>query len=185
MGMVNRASSAAAAPDPVTQVAAYLASLHAALGSRDPFEVLRATPSELRRAVEGLAPESLNTPESPGKWSIRDVIQHLADSELVGGFRFRMILAHDRPTLPGYDQDRWANRLHYAETEIETAIEDFARLRDANLRLLERASEAERERVGLHTERGEESIAQMIPTYAGHDIVHLRQVDRIRRTVCG
>ena len=170
-------------PDPVTQVDAYLASLRDALGSRDPFEVLREMPSELRHAIDGLSTESINTPERPGKWSIRDVIQHLADSELVGGYRFRMILAHDRPTLAGYDQDLWASRLRYAETDVHTALEDFARLRQANLRILERTSPADRERVGIHSERGEESIAQLIPTYAGHDIVHLRQITRIRRAV--
>ena len=170
-------------PDPVTQVDAYLASLRAALGSRDPFDVLRTTPSELRVAIDGLSPESLNTPEAAGKWSVRDVVQHLADSELVGGYRFRMILAHDRPTLSGYDQDLWASRLRYAEVDVRTALEDFTRLRQSNLRLLERTSPAERERVGIHTERGEESIAQLIPTYAGHDIVHLRQIARILRAV--
>ena len=170
-------------PDPVTQVDAYLASLRAALGSRDPFDVLRTTPSELRRAIEGLSPESLNTPEAPGKWAIRDVVQHLADSELVGGYRFRMILAHDRPTLTGYDQDLWASRLRYTEADVQIALDDFTGLRQANLRLLERASPTERKRVGIHTERGEESIAQLIPTYAGHDIVHLRQIARIRRAV--
>ncbi len=102
-------------PDPVTDVDAYLASLRDALGSRDPLVVLREMPSELRHAIDGLSTESLTTPERTGKWSIRDVIQHLADSELVGGYRFRMILAHDRPTLAGYDQDLWAKRLGYAE----------------------------------------------------------------------
>ena len=170
-------------PDPVTDVDAYLASLRDALGSRDPLVVLREMPSELRHAIDGLSTESLTTPERTGKWSIRDVIQHLADSELVGGYRFRMILAHDRPTLAGYDQDLWAKRLGYAEADVHTALEDFARLRQANLRLFERASSADRERVGIHTERGEESIAQLIPTYAGHDIVHLRQIARIRRGV--
>jgi hypothetical protein len=172
-------------PDPVTQVDAYLASLHDALGSRDPFEVLRTMPSELKRAIDGLSTESINTPEGPGKWSIRDVVQHLADSELVGGYRFRMILAHDRPTLIGYDQDLWASRLRYSEADVRTALEDFTRLRQANVRLFERASPAERERVGIHAERGEESIAQLIPTYAGHDIVHLRQIARIGRAVAG
>jgi hypothetical protein len=137
----------------------------------------------LHHAIDGLSPESLNTPERPGKWAIRDVVQHLADSELVGGYRFRMILAQDRPTLTGYDQDLWASRLRYAEVDAHTALEDFARLRQANLRLLERASPTERKRIGIHTERGEESIAQLIPTYAGHDIVHLRQIARIRRAV--
>ena len=61
-------------------------------------------------------------PERPGKWSVRQVVQHLADSDLVGAFRFRMVLAHDAPELPGYDQDVWAQRLGYQESEVSSAL---------------------------------------------------------------
>jgi uncharacterized damage-inducible protein DinB len=171
------------APAPSEEVKVYIAGLRSALGSRDPFEVLRETPGELRRAIEGLGSAALSTPEAPGKWSIRQVLQHLADAELVGGFRYRMVLAHDRPLLAGYDQDLWADRLRYNEADVEAALEDFARLRRANLRLLERTSPQERERVGLHAERGEESIADLLTNFAGHDLVHRRQIARIRQAV--
>jgi hypothetical protein len=170
-------------PVPSEAVRVYVAGLRAALGSRDPFEVLRETPGALRRAIEGLGAAALSTPEAPGKWSIRQVLQHLADAELVGGFRYRMILAHDRPVLAGYDQDLWADRLRYSEADVEEALEDFARLRRGNLRLLARTSPQERERVGLHAERGEESVAQLLTNFAGHDLVHLRQIARIRQAV--
>jgi hypothetical protein len=172
-----------AAPADPAQAAAYIESLFAALGSRDPFEVLRDTPGSLRGAVTGLSAEQLRAPERPGKWSIRQVVLHLADSELVGGFRFRMVLAHDRPSLPGYDQDLWAERLGYQEADLAAALDDFAALRRANLRLLEKASPADRERAAVHAERGEESIAKMIRMYAGHDRVHLQQIDRIRQAI--
>ncbi len=172
-----------AAAGAVADAKAYTAALFGALGSRDPFEVLRATPAALRRGVTGLPAAALPMPERPGKWSMLQVVQHLADSELVGGFRYRMILAHDRPPLPGYDQDLWADRLRYAESELESALEQFAVLRGANLRLLERTSPAERERVGVHAERGDESIAHLIRMYAGHDLVHLRQLARVRSAV--
>jgi len=92
----------------VEQARAYVASLDAALGARDPMTVLGETPAALRRVVAGLSAEQQGAPERPGKWSVRQVVQHLADSELVGGFRFRMVLAHDRPSVPGFDQDLWA-----------------------------------------------------------------------------
>lgn len=163
--------------------AQYIARLLAALGDRDPFAVMAQTASALRAATAGLDPAALNTPEGPGLWSMRQVIQHLGDSELVGAFRLRMVLAHERPTLAAYDQERWAERLHYEQTDVEEALADFERLRNSNLRLLEQTSEAERQRVGLHSERGEESIEQMIVNYAGHDLVHLHQVARIREVI--
>jgi hypothetical protein len=175
--LVQPASSAA------DQVRAYVATLFAALGSREPIEVLREMPAALRQASGGLSPQQLSAPERAGKWSVRQVVQHLADSELVVGFRYRMILSHDRPELPGYDQDLWAERLHYQESDLETAIGDFTTLRRANLRLLERATPADRQRVMHHGERGDESLDHMIRMVAGHDLVHLRQIARIRTAI--
>jgi len=170
-------------PDPVTQPAAYVASLSEALGSRDPLEVLAETPRNLRTAVAGLTREQDGIPERPGKWSVREVVQHLADSDLIGAFRMRMVLAHDAPELPGYDQDLWARRLGYSESDVPTALQEFSNLRDSLLRLLRRAAPQDWRRVMRHAERGEEPLEEMVRLYAGHDIVHLRQIARIRRVI--
>jgi hypothetical protein len=175
---MSDATAAQAAPGPFQ---AYVAMLFAALGSRNPLEVMRGTPIALRHAVSGLSAAQLSRVEAPGKWSVRHVVQHLADAELVGGFRFRMILAHDGPELPGYDQDAWATGLHYADSDAEAALADFATLRAANLRVLARATPADLERYMVHSERGKESLGYMIRMYAGHDLVHLRQIARIRQ----
>lgn len=114
---------------------------------------------------------------------MRHVLQHLADSELVWGYRLRMVLAHDRPQITGYDQDLWAARLEYDDADPDQALKDFAALREANLRLLARASADDLKRVGVHAERGEESVAHMIRLYAGHDLLHLAQLARIRHAV--
>ena len=165
------------------QARAYVASILKALGSRDAMEVLAETPAALRRAVAGLSPSQDGAPERAGKWSVRHVVQHLADSELVGAFRFRMILAHDAPELPGYDQDLWAARLRYEDSDVATALGDFTTLRQANLRLFRRATPADLARVMHHAERGDESLGQTIPMYAGHDLVHLAQIRRIRTAI--
>ena len=165
------------------QAKEYVASILKALGSRDAMEVLAETPATLRRAVSGLTASEDGAPERAGKWSVRQVVQHLADSELVGAFRFRMILAHDAPELPGYDQDLWAARLHYEESDLATALGDFETLRQANLRLFRSATPADLARVMRHAARGDESIAQTIPLYAGHDLVHLAQIRRIRAAI--
>ena len=170
-------------PDPVAQVDAYVASLFEALGSRDALETLAATPRALAEAVAGLTSKQEGTPEAPGKWSVRQVVQHLADSELVTGFRYRMVLAHEAPLLPGYDQDLWATRLHYDRTTAEENLGRFTALRRANIHLFAGATEEERQRVGLHGERGEESVDRLCRLVAGHDRAHLRQLTRIRAAV--
>jgi len=170
-------------PDAVAQADAYVAAILAALGSRDAMELLAETPTVLRAAVAGLTPEQDGTPERPGKWSVRQVVQHLADSDVVGAFRFRMVLAHDAPELPGYDQDLFAERLRYQDTDLATALDDFEFLRGLNLRLLRRATPEDMKRVMRHAERGDEPLAHMIKLYAGHDVVHLRQIARIRQAI--
>ena len=174
----NNAANAAA------EVQAYVASILQALGSRDPMEALTETPDALRQAVAGLTPQQDGTPERPGKWSVRQVVQHLADSELVGGFRFRMVIAHESPELPAYDQDLWAERLGYQDSDLATALDEFAMLRRANLRLLRRATPEDLERCVMHhAERGDEPLGHMIRLYAGHDQVHLAQIRRIRQAI--
>jgi uncharacterized damage-inducible protein DinB len=162
---------------------AYVAAILELLGTSDPLDVLRQTEDGLQGILEGLSAQEITQPEAAGKWSIRHVMQHLADSELVWGYRLRMVLAHDRAPLVGYDQDLWADRLRYDEADAERALGEFGVLRRTNLRLLEGASTEDLQRVGVHAERGEESIAHMMQLYAGHDLLHLNQLERIRRTV--
>jgi hypothetical protein len=174
-----------AAATAISNAAAYTAAILGMLGDGDPLGVLRATPGEVRRIVVGRSPELTARPEGPGKWSMRQVVQHLADSEIVGAFRYRMILAHDRPAIAAYDQDRWAERLRYADSDLAGALAQFDVLRAANLRLLAGTTAEERRRVGVHAERGEESVEHTMRMYAGHDLVHLRQLKRIAAAVAG
>jgi hypothetical protein len=106
-------------------------------------------------------------------------VQHLADSEIVWGFRLRMTLAQDRPPLVGYDQDLWALRLHYEKADPKQALEQFGVMRRSNLALLKGASNDDLQRVAVHAERGEQTIEQMVRLCAGHDLLHLNQVERI------
>jgi uncharacterized damage-inducible protein DinB len=162
---------------------AYTSAILELLGPRDPMTVLPHTPDAVRAALDGLSDAELSQREAPNKWSIRHVVRHLADGDLVWGYRLRLVLAQDRPTLTGYDQDMWADRLGYAHADAGQAIDDFSVLRRSNLRLIEASSAADLERVGLHSERGEESVAHMIKLYAGHDLLHLAQISRIRGAV--
>ena len=171
--------------DPPLERARYAGAILDLLGNDDPFAVLRHTPAAIVRAIDGLTLAQLRTPERPDKWSIVHVLQHLADSDLVWGWRVRLILAHDRPQITGYDQDLWAERLHYAEADPDEAMAALHIVRRGNLKLIERATPEELKRVGVHAERGEESIEYLVRLYAGHDLLHRRQIDRIRSVVAG
>jgi uncharacterized damage-inducible protein DinB len=164
---------------------AYTKALLALLGSADPLTVLRGTSFALRRAVEGLDESELGVPERAGKWSIRQVLRHLADSDLVWAWRLRLVLAQDRPQITGYDQDAWAERLGYAAAPAAESLEEFSVVRRGNVRLLEQLVPDDLQRVGVHVERGEESVEHMMRLYAGHDLLHLRQIERIRAVVSG
>ena len=167
-------------PDPVGNAAGYIRALFDLLGDRDPLEVQRELVPALREAIAGLSEADLRRPERPGKWSIAQVIQHLADGELVTGYRYRAAIAQDGIEIAGYDQDAWADNLHYADADVESALTDLAALRAANLRLLSRLTEEEWQRAGMHAERGRESVRQLARLDAGHDLLHRRQIERIK-----
>ena len=162
------------------QAAAYSAAVIELLGGRDPLDVLRGTADTLDESLRGLTPDGLRRPEAPGKWSIGQVLRHLADSEVVWGWRLRLVLAQHRPALTGYDQDAWAERLRYEDADPATSLREFRAVREANLRLLDGLSSKDLQRVGVHAERGEQTLAHMIKLCAGHDLLHLQQIDRIK-----
>ena len=161
----------------------YISAVLGLLGDADPNTVLSTTPTWCERETSGLSPAQLRRAETDGKWSLVEILQHLADSELVWGYRLRKVLAEDRPELTGYDQDLWATRLNYAGSSREESLAMFRTLRDANLRLLAAATETDLDRVGMHNERGAESVRHMIRLYAGHDLLHRNQIARVREAV--
>jgi hypothetical protein len=129
--------------------------------------------------IAGIPETVLRRPEAPGKWSVLQVIQHLADSDLVMGYRIRMILTQDRPPIPGYDQDQWAGEFHYDQVPAPITLGQLRGLRAANLHLWTRLNPQQLERVGLHAERGPESTGHLLRLLGAHDLVHRRQIDRI------
>jgi hypothetical protein len=177
MTFSNPAGNAAAA------ATGYVRALLDVLGNRPPLEVLSELVPWLAERTQGLDDATLRRPEAPGKWSVVEVVQHLADSELVFGFRLRMILTQDQPPLAGYDQDRWATDLGYKDVPLDLAQWQLRGLRIPNLRLARSLSPRQLERVGMHSERGPESVAHLLKLMAAHDLVHRRQLDRILATV--
>jgi len=158
---------------------AYIKATLSLLGDQEPLTVLTELADVMESSVLSHSADQLDKPETPGKWSAKQVVLHMADSELVWGWRLRLILGHDKPEITGYDQDLWANRLKYSEEDLDLALKRIRVLRESNLRIIQSLTETERARTGVHSERGEESIDHMIRLYAGHDLVHRQQLQRI------
>ena len=154
------------------------------LGTANPAEVQAATAREFEELIEAAGPH-LRTRPAPGEWSVLLCLAHLVDAEMVNTTRYRWILAHDQPPLAGYDQDRWADTLHPDGETVDELMAVFASLRRANLRLWELSGPAERQRFGLHEERGPESYELLFRMTAGHDLFHLEQARRALSAVSG
>ena len=134
---------------------------------------------QIEEAIAGMTDAYLREPECPGKWSIIEVIQHLADTELVGAFRLRMILAEPGSVLALFDQDAWARELGYRTRRIDDAIEQLRVVRRANLRLLQQMACDVLTRSGRVGD-SDVTVGQLIQKYARHDQIHLRQIGRIK-----
>ncbi len=141
------------------------------LDGRDPVEVMRATPSELQSLLDGLTPGQMDEPAAPGKWSIRQLLAHLADCEIVWAFRIRQALETPGATVTAFDQDRWAER--YNAYSAAGALHTFLANREWNLALLATVSAVERSFLLSHPERGTFPLSELLESIAGHDRNHL------------
>ncbi len=163
--------------------AEYSVALLKFLGDREPLEAFGKTAAELRASVKGLTKRQLQTPEAPGKWGVAAVVKHLADVEVVLGFRYRKVLGEPGTRLPAIDQDAWAERLGYMTADVPTALDDFETLRGVNLRLLNAMKPEQWDLFGIHEQRGNETLRHMVRLYAAHDCYHLYQIDRIKKAI--
>lgn len=164
--------------DPVKEFEAYRDELLARLGDRDPVDVLVRTPARLEARLTRLAEDALATRPRAGAWSVKEIIGHLADSEWVYGYRMRLMLSHERPAIAGYDQDVMVAGMAHNDRPISMLLEEFRRLRGLNVDLYLRTRGPAWERVGLHAERGEESVGFSVRLLAGHDLRHADQIER-------
>jgi len=152
---------------------------------KDAFAVYSRTPDKLTRLVRGLRRAELRRSLAKGKWSIAQIINHLYDSELVMGFRYRMAIAQPRSRLQAFDERKWAERLRYESTDPEAKLELFVKMRRDHVTLLRALRPRDWKLWGMHEERGRETIDRMVQMMAGHDINHLRQIENIRRKIKG
>ena len=139
--------------------------------------ILAETPGAIAGLLEGFAPEMIAAPPARGKWSPAEIVCHLADCELVFGFRLRQTLAEDAPVIQPFDQDKWAATYH--GVPASQALVAFMTLRGWNLRLIEGALPAAADRPVTHPERGTMTFLTLVETMAGHDLNHLAQLKKL------
>jgi hypothetical protein len=141
--------------------------------------VVAVTPARIAILIRGLVPRQLAKRPAPGKWSIREILDHLADTEAVMWCRARWIAFEEKPTLVPFDQEKWAaGRAHEKEPLAET-LERFRLLRRSQIRLFRAAPKKAFGRTGFHPERGAVTLREQIETLAGHDLNHLAQIQRL------
>ena len=157
----------------------YIERMKTHVKGKRPLAVQAATAKKLERIIKGLPTAKMRKRPAPDKWSINEILAHLADSEIVLGFRMRMILAAPGTPITAVDQDSWVTSGRYEKRDPRKSVEHFRVFREANLALLKSLSPEQWKQHGMHSERGRETIEHIVCIYAGHDINHLQQIERI------
>jgi hypothetical protein len=147
----------------------------------DPRKIEAETPKKLERLIRGVPKPKLRKRPAPDKWSVAEILAHLADSEIARGWRMRQILGAPGTPVQAFDQNVWAVSGHYEKRDPHKSVELFRVLREANIALLKSLTPEQWKHHGMHAERGQESIEHIVRLNAGHDINHIKQVERIVR----
>ena len=150
------------------------------LHGEDPLEVLKATPPKLGSVLEKVTPDRQVKHPAPDKWSLRDIVCHLADTEIAFAFRLRQTLAEPHHVIQPFDQDLWA--APYQKLSAGQALQTFSILREWNLALARSLPPEKFAKEATHPERGPMTFGIIIETMAGHDLNHLRQVEALGRS---
>ena len=144
------------------------------------LERFRRGPELVASALTGAAGSEVDYRPAPDKWSVRQIVAHLSDSELVAAERFRRMLAEEEPPIAGYDEKKWAENLDYARRKPSQSLEMFRRLRQENYELLKELPEAAFARKGIHSERGPMTVLDWLVIYARHAEKHTEQIRAAR-----
>lgn len=148
-------------------------------GEKDPLRLQQAAPGKLAALIKGKTRKQLSRRPAPDKWSIAEIMAHLADAELAISWRLRQVLSNNAIPIQAYDQDLWARTFNYARRDPRQSLATFRALREANIALLKSVPRKLWENYGVHQERGNESVNHVVKMVAGHDLNHLRQVEGI------
>jgi len=149
------------------------------LEGKDLMEVLSTTPRELEALVRGVPRGTLDQKPGPDKWSVTMILAHIADTDIVQGYRIRLVLGANGIAIQGFDQDAWATASAYPTHDPAVSLSDFRVIRERTVRLLRSITPEQWNQYGMHSERGKESVRRIAEMMAGHDLNHLKQIRAI------
>lgn len=146
------------------------------LEGKKPLDILAATPRQIARLVKGVSRKTLSRRPAPDKWSVTEILAHLADSDLVLGYRIRHVLGASGTAIHGFDQNAWAKVLDYGKQNPALSLETLRINRKRLVHLLKSLPSGHWDFHGIHSERGKETVTRMVEMLAGHDVNHLKQI---------
>jgi hypothetical protein len=146
---------------------------------QDALKMQKGTAAKLKTLTRRLTPKQLKWKSAPDKWSIAEILAHLADAEIVASWRMRQVIGANGTTIQPFDQNVWASVFQYGKRDVKHSIETFRILRENNLAMLKSIPREAWENYGMHQERGKETIAHLTRMFAGHDMNHVRQIEGI------
>lgn len=157
----------------------YVQRIQGKLAGQNPIKVQAATAQKLAKLMKRASPAKLRKRPAPDNWSPAEIIAHLADVEIVIGWRVRSILGAPGTPIQAFDQDAWVITGRYSKRDTRKSLEQFRVLRETNLALYKTLSPEQWKHHGMHSERGEETLEKIVRMMAGHDVNHIEQIERI------
>lgn len=146
---------------------------------QDAIKMQKASAARMKKAIQGLTPKQLKWKPEAGKWSIAEILAHLADAEIVASWRMRSVIGQDGIPIQAFDQDVWAKVFDYGKRNPKLSLEVFRTLRENNLAMLKALPKEAWDNHGMHQERGKETVAHLAKMFAGHDTNHILQIEGI------
>jgi uncharacterized damage-inducible protein DinB len=163
----------------VPDTAEYLARICQHVREKEPLALQGETPGVLAGLIAKKSHQQLTTRPSKDKWSIGEILAHLAEDEIATAWRYRQMAEHSGIELAGFDQDLWAKLGGYAARVPQDSLELFRLLRTTNLQFLQQLAPEQWECFGIHAERGRITVRDLAAHMAGHDINHIEQIRKI------
>jgi uncharacterized damage-inducible protein DinB len=157
----------------------YTQRMYGYLAGRDPVKLQAAAPAKLAKLLTGVTPAKARKRPAPGKWSIAEIMAHLADTEVALGWRMRMVVSQPGQPLQSFDQDAWAAAMRYEKRDPRKSLEQYRSLREANVALLKSLTPDDWKKSSMHPERGVQTVRAIAEMTAGHDLNHIAQIERI------